>query len=242
MAQLTNRLGEAYPDWDWFDSDFYYFVEYLKARGIVVEKETHKTSTSPAISFSGFWSQGDGLAFDCDIDWPVFCATHPDMLDALPVWYLLLCCNPAYVSAGSKRDSRGNTMSVGVDHNDVDDLIEHGFFAGQSVDEVVLNSTDRELEEYLKDVLEAEASGMYKSLEKTYEAECEYLKEQEIASLREEHDELLVKALALLPETFTRREAIGLLDDADDLDFEDLDVLGLIRHIAGGVYTKEKQS
>ena len=196
MAQLTKNIGNQAPDYSyWYEGEIEYFVEDLKLRGIIIfgeQRGRRRDGTAimePAISFSGFWSQGDGLAFDCKISWPEFIETHPEFAMTLPAWWLLLSLNPDYFTAGTQRHNRSNTMSVEVCDN-YPDVVEHGYFAGTEM-ESLPELRVHDLEDYIKGVCEAEAHKMYKSLEETYEAECEYIREQEIESVKENEAEQL---------------------------------------------------
>lgn len=248
MSQLTKGIDNLYPDDSyWYDNEFEYFVSDLKTRGInIVEEIRGKRKdgmniTAPAISFSGFCSQGDGLAFDCNISWPEFFRANPSFVEALPVWFLLLVSNPYYFNAGTRRLSRGNTMSAFVE-DDYPDVVDHGYFAGTEIESLPdLDALVLALEKYVLDVCESEADKMYKALEAAYEAECEYMREQALESIKETEAERLREVLLLLPAAGQRGDFVRALDEADicDVDFEDLEVLGLVRHDAEGIYIKE---
>ena len=72
-------LDGGYPDHDWYTDMLEWFAEDAKTRGIDIPYESARRQVKgevacyvPTISFSGFYSQGDGLAFNCTINWPVF--------------------------------------------------------------------------------------------------------------------------------------------------------------------------
>lgn len=250
MSALTEGVDNCADDWD-ADYDLEYFVEDAATRGIDICQDSRTTSKGkhynvPAISYSGFWSQGDGLAFDCKINWPVFFEAHPDFKEALPEWYLLLVANPSFVFGGTKRHGRdSNCMEIAID-TDTDDVVERGFFAGHDMNEL-LESIDglMPLEDYVLDACKSEASDMYESLESSYEHECEYQKEQYLETIIEENAELLARFLArvllLRGATFELKWVNELLydvedEDGDEIDAEDLELLGLIEHAGKGVW------
>lgn len=242
MSDLTSSLGESYPEYDWWDGDLDYYAEELRLRGINITNEHHrypsgKVIESPAISFSGFSSQGDGLAFDCSIDWEVFCQTHPLMAEELTEWWLLLSTNPDLIIACTRRHSRGNLMSFDMDYSAEYDVVQHGFFAGMDVSDLPV--VDAQLYNWMTRVLEDEADDMYRLLEKTYDAECEYLREQEIEAIKEEHAETLAEAMRALPDVVTRREADEILSGFTEIDFSDLEELGLYTFF-GRCYLKKE--
>ena len=230
MSALTRHLDSIYPEYDWWGSDLDFFVDDLATRGIMIGTEQHrypsgKIMNSPAISFSGFSSQGDGLAFDCDIDWAVFCETHPDMAEQITEWWLLLSTNPSVILAGTRRHSRGNSMSFTMDYEAYEDTVEHGFFAGMDVEELPV--VDAALDTYMTGALEDEADEMYCSLERQYDSECEYLREQEIETIKADCAEELAAAMHALPDVVSRRAADEILGEFTDIDFTDLEELGL---------------
>jgi len=218
---ITRGIDSLYPEYDWWDLEFECFKEDLATRGIVIGTDIRgknrkgETILEPAISFSGFYSQGDGLAFDATIDWAKFLETHSSFAEQLPEWYLLLAANPNDVIASTKRNTRhNNQMGVSCEWNSASPFeVEHGFFAGMIEDELPM--TLAELEEWVLGACEAEATKMYESLESTYEAECEYLREQEVESLIEENLDAVREALAMFPE------------EHDEVDLQDLRELGL---------------
>ena len=258
MSILTKDIGNnCYPDWDWYTEELAFYVEDAKTRGIEIgEERSSRQPTNgmyvryePAISFSGFYSQGDGLAFDADINWPVFFEANPSFRVEAPEWFLLLVSNPSYVIGGVTRSGRNSTgMSIAID-TDYNDVVECGYFAGVRVEaeegglpELYLEP----LEEAVLSICRDEATKMYHGLEEVYESECEYMREQQVETIKEEYEELIKAVLLLLPEgLFTRADVADAIDEnyEYEIDFEDLDNLGLIEHVSHGNYKlKEKQS
>lgn len=249
MSALTKGADGYAEYWDG-DYDLEYFVEDAALRGIDICSDTRRTHNGkshsvPAISYSGFYSQGDGLAFDCKINWPAFFEAHPDFKEALPEWYLLLVANPSFVFGGTKRHGRdSNCMEIAIEA-DTDDVVERGFFEGHDMNEL-LESIDglMPLEDYVLDACEREANDMYRTLESSYEQECEYQKEQQVETIIEENAELLARVLArvlLRGATFERKWVNELLYEVEDVDgeevdVEDLELLGLIEHVGKGVW------
>lgn len=244
MSSITEDLDSLYPDYGWWDSDMEFFVDDLRTKGVKIGTETRsgikgKTFVEPAISFSGFCSQGDGLAFDCTIDWTVFFQANPEFAEQMPHWYLLLVANPFMVEVKSTRHNRGNAMRVDVEYNsyyeDDHGAVTAGFFAGVQTEDLPL--TDASLETYMTEYLEGEASRMYCELESAHDSECEYMRDQRKEELKEQYADEISAALAVLPDVFNKAEAVALLDG--EVDFADLDELGYIVHWCGRWMKKE---
>jgi len=237
MSHITADVDSGYPDYDWYDSELEYWQEQLRAQGINISDEVHKGHSGkeyrqPAVSFSGFYSQGDGLAFDCSVSWSEFFAVNPSFAEQLPEWFLLLSANPDIVEVSSTRNSRGNTMRIDVDYRleqeAADGCVANGFFAGVPTDELPL--VFRDLEEWMDQYLDHVASDMYQSLQDLYESECEYIKEQGCEDIREQYATEIQAALSILPSVFASRTAAvtALYESGLEIDFEDLETLGYI--------------
>lgn len=127
-------------------------------------------------------------------------------------------------------------MSARVE-DDYPDVVEHGYFAGTEM-ESLPELRFGELEAYIYDVCAAEADKMYKSLEQSYEEECEYMREQAIENIKESEAERLQEVLLLLPSEANKSTFEEALDEAgvEDIDFEDLEVLGFVKHKERGIY------
>lgn len=241
MSKLTNSMDEVQPYDDWYKNELDYFVGDAATRGIIIDHERigrrdakAPVEFEPAISFSGFWSQGDGLAFDAKIDWPKFFEAHPDLQDKEPIWFLLLSANPDYMVYTVRRSGRNrNCMELCTEVEFFSDTVENGFFAGKDIN-AFDTLHDDELQAYVREVLKAEAHQMYKSLEATYNAECEYQREQRIEDILEEELEQLQRCLAqllFLGESFTYQQACAVMDFDDNwIDQGDLSALGLIEY------------
>ena len=232
MAILTAGLQEVHPYDGWYESELDFHVDRLAAEGICIGEDRVGTrSPGYGVSFSGFYSQGDGLAFDSTVDWPKFIEANPSFKEQMPVWFLLLAANPNYFKVGTVRNPRwDNTMRSSVDDEDVETVVEHGFFAGVEIDSIKgLDIPD--LEQYYKDACVSEARNIYNILEEVFESECEYLQEQQMEQLIEKNTDflkLIIGKLLLEGATFntfkTRTMGGGL-----SVDTEDLEVLGLIK-------------
>jgi hypothetical protein len=247
MSSITKDLDSLYPDYQWWESDMDFFVSDLEAKGVKIGTDSRtgrlgKEIVEPAISFSGFCSQGDGLAFDCTIDWTVFFHAHPEFAEQMPHWYLLLVANPFMVEVNSIRHSRGNSMSVNVGYNayyeDDHGAVTDGFFAGVQTDELPM--TESSLETYMYEYLDGEASRMYRELESTYDSECEYMRDQRKEELKEQYADNISAAMSALPDVFTRTHAEECLDAVEGVvDFADLDELGYVVRWLGTWMKKE---
>jgi len=164
MSILTGEFDSICPEYDWASDTIEEFVNELEAKGIDIErvKPSKRGYCAPDIHWSGFDSQGDGLAFSSRIRWEKFIEHHPDMKEQLPQWYLLLVANPDYVYGGTSTNGRGTNMTTSLDVDSAD-VVESGFFAGVPIEEVPVDITD--LEEYVQEVCEEEANRMYEGLE-----------------------------------------------------------------------------
>lgn len=73
------KILDKYRDWntdhDWWDAVYEHFIEDMTERGISIDT---KGKNSPAIYFTGFWSQGDGACFEGHIsDWSSWLQDFP---------------------------------------------------------------------------------------------------------------------------------------------------------------------
>lgn len=239
MALITRDLDEnSYPDWDWWEDEIDYLVEQAATRGIDIGTDTvrsrGKTLAQPAVSFSGFYSQGDGLAFDATINWPIFFEAHSDFKEKHINWFLLLVSNPDYFDVGVHRyNGRSNNMWAELENN-YPDIIECGFFAGLEMEanEGQMPLLDGSaLERYILEACEEEAADMYRALEAVYEAEREYTNKCRVEILLEEHQEQLKELLWCLPAEFSLAAI-----EHETIDWDDLDTLGLVEPVGRGGY------
>jgi hypothetical protein len=65
-AALIEQHRHINVDYDWWDCTYDDFIETAKAKGFY--------TTTKDMSFSGFWSQGDGASFTGGVDVPAFIA------------------------------------------------------------------------------------------------------------------------------------------------------------------------
>lgn len=227
---ITKNLDAFDPYWE-ADDELAYFVEDLKTRGIDIGEESAGKTKRPAISFSGFYSQGDGLAFDAAINWPVFLETHPEFKDKFPLTYLVVVANPSTIHWWTERYQRGNNM---VSDWCTDGMIDYGFFEGEDYDDIEgMKGEESDRDEYLLQVCQNEADRMYEALEADYDASCKDQREQEIERLKAEYKEPLRKYLALMlleGESFYRARGYDIVQDQDEIELADLDELGLIEY------------
>lgn len=244
MANLGEQLECCYPDWEWYEDSLDYYVEDLKAKGIEIDEEKAgtrrdgKAILKPAISFSGFCSQGDGLAFDCRINWPVFFEAHPSFKGQMPEWYLLLSANPDYFDVGTRRHGRDSNCMSAWSEEDFPDVVENGFFAGMEMFGEVPELSTTDLEDWILDVCQYEAHKMYKGLEEEYDQCCESEKERRCEEFVEENRDVLarcVAALMLEDEIRNNTSCVGEASEGE-ISFSDLNELGLVEHTRGGVW------
>lgn len=86
FTDKQERLIEKYRDCnvdfdDWYDCVYEVWEEKLKEKGIELDSKTSRTVgghtiSSPAIYFSGFWSQGDGACFEGGLYMDKFIEAH----------------------------------------------------------------------------------------------------------------------------------------------------------------------
>lgn len=228
MAQITRGIDQV-EVWDnWYEDSLDHFVEEAKEKGIEIGSERNG---KPAISFSGFWSQGDGLAFDADINWPVFFDAHPELKTEYVDWYLLLSANPKYFYTCVRRERRNDLyMQASVSWDDYPDKVEYGFFAGLDVEDELPELYSAALEATVLSVCEDEAHRMHKALEEEHEAQLEYEVELAKEAMVEEYKAALRSILWPLSTTgaFTRADVYH-----DEVDFADLMTLDLVKGVAG---------
>lgn len=196
MNNLKQQLEQAEPYDEWYKDILLEFQEEAAEKGVDIPNENRRNE--PAISFSGFWSQGDGLAFDASINWEKFLATNKEFQfqDELPKWYMFLTANPSSVPAACHRNNaRGYAMVAYVD----DYIHEHhttGFFAGVSDDELHTILDFSKLETFMQVYFEDMADDFYNRLEKEYEGQMECENERIIEDYIEENQAEIREVLA----------------------------------------------
>ena len=240
MTILTKSFDEVYPDYDWYTDELDFFVTDLETQGIDVGTDTRRSNTrsytTPAISWD-IGSCNEGCAFDARIRWPKFLEANPSFQVQLPEWYMLLVANPDYMIARVSREGRDQLrMGVALGH-DYPTIVESGFFAGVSTEELeVLSTGDDALENYIFDVCNIEAGKIHTALEKQYEWLIEEQKERHIEEAIEQHRDnikVFISEVLFLGVTATRPQIIHILDtmfeDVDEMfDWDDVYTIGLI--------------
>lgn len=242
MSMLTKGFDSIYLAYDWASYSLEEFVKELEAKGIDIErcKPNKNGYCAPDIVWSGFGSQGDGLAFSSRIRWEKFIEHHPDMKEQIPQWYLLLVANPDYVYGGTSTNMRGTNMTTALDVESTY-IVESGFFAGVPIAEVPIYIPD--LQEYVQEVCEEEANRVYKRLEEEHDWLVESEKERAIEYCLEENREMIqlcIGKLLLLGDSFTRPECLSVIDEVQEgvdetFDWDDLYELVLIESNYGNV-------
>lgn len=235
MSEIQDRIDRAEVWGDWYADMLENFVEEAALKGINIPVEQNKRGRNePAISFAGFWSQGDGLAFDCNINWPVFLEANPSFKENRLNWYLLLVANPSYVNAGTSRHGRnGNSMTANSDIDWIPDaVVEDGFFAGVPTDQIENDPTFLGIDSEVLSICEDEAGRMYKALEAEYEHHLEF----ERQTIREEIIDGLRGELKLILTELAKCEVFRKQYMHDDVEWGNLDALGLVEHSRGGYW------
>ncbi len=166
FAKEYNAWHEHAADYDWYTDEYSYFINKWEEQGLVVEAKD--------ICWSGFWSQGDGLAFHGYMRADDFLQKHKYHETHYALWLdvqnyggLLettrLSRHGNYISGVDFSYWPGNCPPSGVfqdlDHAAWDELVQEQF------DEVV-NAIEIEALEFFRGC----AQELYDSLEKTYEA------------------------------------------------------------------------
>ena len=167
-AQFEKEYQSWYAyalDYNWWDYTYDLFKETCETKGVDVED----------ITFSGFWSQGDGAAFAGRVSIPAFMQQHG--LDVrYPALYIAVCNDCSYVRV---RFSRNNNM----------ECADYGMYGNQTDPEGVFGGLDRDAWVELVDEQERDAdlereimdfcSGLANDLYETLETEHDYLTSQE---------------------------------------------------------------
>lgn len=182
VSQLSPSAFErAYEDWrrdgphyDWWNSIYEMKIEDGKARGFEIK----------SISFSGFWSQGDGASWVGYILLPEF-LDWQDKQEKPPLTMhqsnlIRAAVENDLCENSIKVDTRGNychemtmylTYGFGVDYNSPVEELDTGFFAGMSQEDFAelvrphMDSVDEALLEAARDY----ARDIYKALEEEHE-------------------------------------------------------------------------
>lgn len=230
MSYLTKGIDRVELDYDWYTDLIEDMCSSLGNSGIEISTTMRGKRVERDVWFSGFSSQGDGLAFGGDISWPEFFEAYPGIKTKLTLWYMLLVANPDIVSASIVLGTgRHPSMKVGLIYTWWGDaVVEGGFFAGTLVENLPV--VDQELEDFITEICENEASRMYQQLEEEYDYQLEDAKQRCIDDIIEENCEALRHILRNLPEEFDREQYI----EDDEIDFDDLKALELVEYRKGG--------
>lgn len=183
--RLLAKYRNVNVEWSWWDSTYDLFIADMDEVGVY----TH----SKAISFSGFWSQGDGAAFGGNAhDWgKVF--RH---LGLLPMF--LFYREAAYCMRFKSFITRNNNMTFDVEltlrdspyDREEDPLRYHAWRMG-----VPSEKDLSDLEDKLREMFENAASKLYKDLESEYmfltddERVIEYILDHEAEELEEKDED-----------------------------------------------------
>ena len=237
MALITKGLDEVQVFDFWYEDVLEVLADEAREKGIEIQTDR---KGKPEISFSGFWSQGDGLAFDADVDWIKFFEAHPKIKEEHVDWYMLLSANPNDVGYAWRRHSRYSNSLTGeleTVWGYTDERVEHGFFAGELWDDVLENLDEKSFDAAMLSAGEDEAHRMYKALEDEYEFQLEQERERLKEDLIEEHIDAIRAALQPLATSgYFGREAV----ESDVVDFRDMDELDLVVRCGSGWLLSKK--
>ena len=154
----------------WYTFLYYDFIEDCAKIGIEVDTNTRRygerTHTEPDITWSGFWSQGDGLAFGGRVD--DVNKLLGIQIDTYPIFNKYINELEGYFSF-----SWGTGGSINVRFNDYE--IEH---IGNYIDnyhpfaEIWQEALEQEMiqiEEIIKDIVDSQCRDLYRKLEEAYD-------------------------------------------------------------------------
>jgi hypothetical protein len=173
------KLIDKHRDWnvehiDWWDCTYDDFVEYAAERGFTTD---HKN-----ISFSGFWSQGDGASFTGSIDVPTFIKFHK--LETAYPWIMKLFEHGGDIYA--KVDRFGSLYvhenTCWAEVSDCDEFSAVIDTKGDDTRYAVLAEWDKHLQsdiDQLEEVMESTRLEMCRHLYKQLEAEYDHLTSDE---------------------------------------------------------------
>jgi hypothetical protein len=156
--QEYNKWLEYTADYDWWDYIYEDFKAQCHAMHITVDN----------ITFSGFWSQGDGAAFAGRVD--LTALMERKGLDVeFPALYIGVKNDGSY----SRLAFNGNNMRCGAYENYANQTAPDGVFSGldQEAWEELIEEQDTEarLEDHALEEGEALAADLYNRLEEEYE-------------------------------------------------------------------------
>jgi hypothetical protein len=162
----ARQFQKEHEDWqqnafgyDWWDGVYEYFKETCDGLGIRVDQ----------IAFSGFWSQGDGAAFEGRVDLTKF-MEHKGLHIEHPALYLAVKDDGSYFLV---RCSRTNNMRGGEYECYANQTAPSGIFEGldqEAWEELVeVQEEDAQLEDAALEYCKELAGGLYRDLETEYE-------------------------------------------------------------------------
>jgi len=173
QERILDKHRDINVDYDWWDDVYADFVMDMQAIGIQVDTRTvrtHKGRTyeEPNISFSGFWSQGDGAAFAGRMYYADIAARmekKPEMKEMQARYTADLDCHMGW----HVRSNNSMSFDYGYDLPEPDDDAPA---LRQIAQRQVRDEFDKVMEVFMKE-LEEEVKGhanqLYKNLEKEYE-------------------------------------------------------------------------
>jgi len=237
VALITKGLDTVEIFDFWYEDVLEVLADEAREKGIEIQTDRRN---KPEISFSGFWSQGDGLAFDADVDWVKFFEAHPKIKEEHVDWYMLLSANPMDLGYSWRRHGRNSNSLIGGLEGGWgfgDDLVEYGFFTGERWDNVLENRDEKSFDADMLSAGEDEAHRMYKALEDEYEFQLEQERERLKEDLIEEYIDAIRAALhPLATSGYFGREAV----ESDVVDFRDMDELDLVVRCGDGWLLSKK--
>jgi hypothetical protein len=146
-------------DWDWWDFSLEQFVTDMEELGIDIE-QTRGKKNQHEIHFSGFYSQGDGLAFSAGIDIPKFLKSHKATKEYWLLYTNLLRDNIS-LTVWVKESGRYFSM--------VSDFDLDIWNIGNDARANKIQKMSEDFTEWILDICRDHASDLYRELEKEYE-------------------------------------------------------------------------
>jgi hypothetical protein len=164
--EIVDKYRHFNVEHDWWDFIYEDFIEYVEEKGISV--------VSKDISFSGFWSQGDGASYEGTIhssDMKRFMDAH-DLSEQYESVYFFAELEQIYVTINrtSSHYCHSNTMRVNLS-DDIWDEYEHDSLRSNvyQVMELDFNNNFQALEKRIEEICRDYADELYHRLQEEYE-------------------------------------------------------------------------
>ena len=181
---------------DWYFYLYEDFIEDCAKIGIEVDMTISRygtrTRTHPDITWSGFWSQGDGLAFGGRVD--DVNKLLGIQIDTYPIFNKYINEFNGYFRFSWGTGRNNNVRFNDYEIEDIDNYLEdeHPF---AEIWQETLEQEMIQIEEIIKDIVDSQCSDLYRKLEKEYdymtsdEVVWEAIVANDLHEIEEEEDE-----------------------------------------------------